>query len=79
MMRVAASLVSVVVLAACASQPSYTSSVGCSSGEVQSQVGGEAVMGMGSDGFISDTDLVFSTRITPGNSGCTTVGGSLGT
>jgi hypothetical protein len=39
-------------------------------------VGGEAIMGVGSDGFVSDTDLVFTGSVTPGSSSCVRVGGT---
>ena len=72
------------LLAACAPAPSFTSRADCppSGGPVQARIGGEAVMGAGNDGLISDTDLVFTTRITPGRAdGCrsgTTVGATVG-
>ena len=34
-------------------------------------------MGAGSDGFIADTDLVFTARVSPGDAGCTTVGAAV--
>lgn len=67
-------------LAACAAPPSMPSQSTCppTGGAVQTGIGGEAIMGVGNDGFISDTDLVLSTRVTPGRSGCTTIGASIG-
>lgn len=35
-------------------------------------------MGVGNDGFISGTDLVFTTSVTTGRDGCSTVGASFG-
>ncbi len=34
-------------------------------------------MGAGSDGFVADTDLVFSASVAPGTANCTTVGASV--
>jgi hypothetical protein len=51
-------------------------SVRCSSG-TSANIGGEAIMGAGSDGFIADTDLVFTARVSPGDAGCTTVGAAV--
>jgi putative hemolysin len=35
-------------------------------------------MGAGSDGFVSDTDLVFTGTVNPGSTNCVRVGGTLG-
>ena len=69
------------VLAACAAPPSASGRADCgpTGGPVEAGIGGEAIMGVGSDGFISGTDLVFTTRVTPGrSSGCTTIGATIG-
>ena len=64
-------------LAACATPPSQPSSQTCRTGGVETSVGGRAILGAGSDGFISDADIILGTRITPGSTNCTTVGGSI--
>ena len=68
------------LLAACASAPSFTSQADCapSGSPVEAGIGGEAIMGVGNDGFISDTDVVFTTRVSPGGSGCPAVGVNVG-
>jgi hypothetical protein len=65
-------------LAACAAPPSMPpdASVRCSPA-TSANIGGEAIMGAGSDGFISDTDLVFTARVAPGGGNCTTVGATV--
>ena len=41
-------------------------------------VGGQAIMGAGSDGFVSDTDFVFTGTVNPSSTNCVRVGGTLG-
>jgi hypothetical protein len=63
-------------LVACSAPPSMPpGSVQCGP-ETSATVGGEAIMGVGSDGFVSDTDLVFTGSVTPGSSSCVRVGGT---
>lgn len=68
------------VLAACATPPSMPSQAACppSGSPVQTGIGGEAIMGVGNDGFVSGTDLVFTTSVTTGRNGCTTAGVNIG-
>ena len=76
-MRFALPLTALALVAGCAGTPSMPTQ-NCSGG-VESQVGGQTRLGAGSDGFIGDTDLIFAARVEPGNTGCTTVGGSIKT
>lgn len=65
-------------LSACAAAPNMPATQSCSgAAPVETSFGGRAAMGVGSDGFISATDVVIATRVTPGNSSCTSVGGSI--
>jgi hypothetical protein len=65
-------------LAACSAPPSYSSRgpANCGPGPVSTNVGGQASLGAGSEGFVGDSTLVFSTRVTPGESGCARTGGT---
>jgi hypothetical protein len=66
------------VLAACAAPPSMPSgSVQCGP-ETSATVGGQAIMGVGSGGLISDSDLVITGTVNPGSTRCVRVGGSVG-
>jgi hypothetical protein len=72
-------MVAALMLAGCATPPSMPAapgSVQCGPA-TSTAIGGEAIMGVGSDGFVSDTDLVFSTSVSPGGSSCTRVGGTV--
>jgi len=77
-MRLGALALPMLALGACAAPPAYTPTTqaqGCRGEPVETQVSGTAIMGAGSGGFETDADVTFSTRVTPGAAGCTTVGG----
>jgi putative hemolysin len=65
-------------LVACAAPPSMPpGSVQCGP-ETSATIGGQAIMGAGSGGLISDSDLVITGTVNPGSTNCVRVGGSVG-
>ncbi|MGI1663953.1 hypothetical protein ACRDNQ_17070 [Palleronia sp. KMU-117] len=72
-------MLAALMVAGCATPPSMPAAPGtvqCGPA-TSAAIGGEAIMGVGSDGFISDSNLVFSTSVSPGSASCTRVGGTV--